>query len=171
MAELFEIVDLPIRINSRGQWLHGDEPLHPRVQILFEKNVVPRVGGHYAVVLGHARQQLQVDDTAYFVRSIVEHGDTPGAGAGLRGVTLSLSDGHSEELQPQSLMQSPEHVLYCRIVRHGLSVPCRFSPHQYHSILLHAGVPTAEQDNEVVLIIDGETYTLSPYDRAVVPVL
>jgi hypothetical protein len=178
MPQYFELPNLPIRITARGDWLHGDEPLHPRVAVLFAKNVVPRLNGTYDVVLGHAKQTLQVQDTAYFVRSIAPQRSA--RGDGLACVTLWLSDGTTEKLQPETLMQSPQQVLYCRLVRHGLWVPCRFLPQQYHSLMLHAcerqmqaPVPgsAAAQQAQFVLPVGNRDYDLKPYDPTLVPVL
>jgi hypothetical protein len=177
MPQYFELPDLPIRITARGEWLHGGEPLHPRVAILFSKNVVPRLGGTYDIVLGHAKQSLQVDDTAYFVRSVSPQ--LRAADGGLASVTVALSDGTTEQLRPETLMQSAQQVLYCRLVRHGLWVPCRFMPQQYHSLMLHAcvrgpeaAVPTsaAALQAQVVLPVAGRDYGLQPYEPTLVPV-
>ena len=41
MAEFAIIDDKPIRVTADGRWLHGDTSLHPRVEALFERSVVP----------------------------------------------------------------------------------------------------------------------------------
>lgn len=156
MAQLLIMPDLPIRVRARGAWLHGDEPLHPRVATLFAQHVVPSVDGQYEVRLGFARQTLEVEDTAFFVRASHE---TVVDGA-LVAVRLSLSDGVDELLDPTTLMQSADHVLYCRIRRHGLRVPCRFTPAQYHTLAMFAELV----DERAYLRIGGALWALNPYD-------
>jgi hypothetical protein len=157
MAKWFLLQDLPIRVNGQGAWLHGDEPLHPRVADLFARNVHPTAEGTYEVVLGYARQPVVVVDTPFHVKRLQVEEDGQG---GLTAVTLGLSDGQEERLDPATLMQSDANVLYCGIVRDGLRVPCRFAPGQYHTLAWHA-----ELDGEqAYLRIGGERWPLHPYD-------
>ncbi len=162
MARLLELEELPIRVTSRGEWLHGDRPLHPRVRELFQKNVVPRADGSYLVKLGPAEQVLEVDDTAYFVTRLTT---ALGADGRLAAVRLWISDGACEALDGATLMQSPDNVLYCRLRRHGLSVPCRFTPAQYHELALHA-----EEAAAGMRLAMGEVdFGFAPYDPRPVP--
>jgi hypothetical protein len=163
MAQWFLLEDLPIRIDARGAWLHGDEPLHPRVAELFARNVRPTHDGRYQVVLGQARQTIVVEDTPFRVKSMYLQEDRAG---GLTAVRLSLSDGTEEALNPATLMQSSDHVLYCRIVRDGLSVPCRFAPGQYHSLALHAEL---DDDDKAYVQVGGARWPLGPYDGRTLP--
>jgi hypothetical protein len=157
MAKWFELPDLPIRITARGEWLHGDEPLHPRVATLFARNVVPHADGTYFVQLGYARQQLEVEDTAFFVRSL----RAPTVGGALGAVTLHTSDDVEEALDPSTLMQSEDNVFYCAIKRHDMTVPCRFTPAQYHELALHAEV----DGDAAYLIVGGKRWPIKPYRR------
>lgn len=161
MATWFELPDLPIRITARGAWLHGDQPLHPRVAKLFARNVVPHADGSYFVQLGYARQQLVVEDTAFFVTSLrtVTNKST------ITKVTLQLSDGMLEDLQPATLMQSSDNVFYCRLSRHNLSVPCRFTPGQYHELALHAET----EGSSIVLPIGSSKWPIRPYAAKITP--
>lgn len=161
MATWFELPDLPIRITARGAWLHGDQPLHPRVATLFARNVVPHADGAYFVQLGYARQQLVVEDTAFFVTSIRPVMD----GERIAKVGLQLSDGALEDLNPATLMQAADNTFYCRLRRHNLVVPCRFTPAQYHALALHAEM---EQDT-AMLPIQGRRWPIGAYDARVVP--
>lgn len=136
MAEILLLEDLPLIVTVHGEWLHGSRSLHPRVADLFARHIVPLQSGSYQIELGQQRHPVEVRDTAFFVRSIViftqnelvTHAD------------LLLSDGRREALDFATLMQSSENVLYCRIVRAGLVVPCRFLPAPYHSLALHMDI-------------------------------
>ena len=60
-------------------------------------------------------------------------------------------------------MMSDENVLYCRIERHGFSLPCRFLQRHYYEL-----VELAEIEGEVAHIeVDGGRFELSrPYSPA-----
>jgi hypothetical protein len=133
MAEWFELDELPIRLNARGEWFHGDRELHPRVAQLFARNLVPQADGTYQIVLGFNRQVVVVEDAAFFVRSV---SCVPEDGP-LERVEMLVSDERTEVLDPATLIQSPSNVLYAQIERGGRQVPCRFSPATYHTLALH----------------------------------
>ncbi len=158
MVRLLELEELPIRVTARGEWLHGDVPLHPRVQRLFAANVVPHADSTYSVKLGYFEHPLTVADTPYQVRRL---DITEERGEVVR-VVLSISDGREDELAAATLMQDADNVLYCRIVRHGLWVPCRFSPAQYHELVL-----ASQRDDDLRLYIGGKPFDLAPYSREV----
>ena len=158
MAQLLIIDDLPIRIGKDGQWLHGNDPVHPKVAILFAKSVYPLADGGYELRVAHQKAQVLVADCAFFIRSIELVRDEAKA---LMGIDLRISDGQRERLDPATLMMSDENVLYCRIHRHGFSVPCRFLQRHYYEL-----VEAAEIEGELAYIeVDGRRFELSkPYD-------
>ena len=162
MAQVFITDDLPIRVTERGVWLHGTEPLHPRVQALFSRNIRPTSQGHYLVQLGYAKAELAVDDTPYFVRSAAL---VLGAEGKLSRVTLQLSDDSEEDLHLDTLMQSKTHVFYCRILRHGWWVPCRWAPGQYHSLAMHLELHGAHG----ALVTDTSRWPIGAYDPQPLP--
>ena len=130
MAKWFQLEDLPIRITARGAWLHGNQPLHPRVADLFARNLVPKANGEIYVQLGMAKQLLEVEDTAYFVRSL----QVDAQGPLVHRVVLLLSDGVEEVLDPGTVHQGTDHVLYCRIVRANVAVRVRFTAGQANGL-------------------------------------
>ncbi len=162
MAQVFITDDLPIRVTARGVWLHGTEPLHPRVQTLFARNIFPTSQGHYRVQLGHAKADLEVDDTPYFARSVALRLDVHGK---LVGVNLLLSDESEEDLHLDTLMQSRDNVFYCRILRHDWWVPCRWTPGQYHSLAMHLDL----QGTRGALVTDSAHWPIAEYDARPLP--
>ena len=132
MATWHLLPELPIRIKARGTWHHGDQPLHPRVQQLFCRHVVPQANGSYCLKIGHASAILEVEDTAFFVThlEVIKQGDD------VTAVTLWISDGAQEPLDPATLRQGCDNTLYCFIVRAHTSVPCRLLPKDYHVLAL-----------------------------------
>lgn len=159
MATLLEIEELPIRINSRGDWLHGETPLHPKVEILFRESIRINDDGSYRIEMGRNVSSIEVEDAAFFVRATKLNQSADGV---LENVVLILSDGTSEELNPKTLMQSSNNIFYCRIVRDEFEVPCRFSPGAYHELLLFA----EEVDGQVMLPIGAEQFPIGEYQAS-----
>ena len=157
MTYLLEIEELPIRINSRGEWLHGNTPLHPKVRDLFNRNIQINDDLTYRIELGANRSDIDVEDVAFFVSSIQLLEDSNGA---LEEVKLLISDGIWEMLDPDTVMQSAENVFYCGVKRCGYSVPCRFQPAAYHEIALYADIV----EGRPVLIIGGEHFSIDQFD-------
>lgn len=162
MADVFVLSHAPIRVNTRNEWLHGDDPINPRVAKLFAHSVQVAQDGSYAVHVGQDTQPIAVEDTPYHVASMVMEPEEGRKGAQrLKRVRLSLSDGAQEVLDPSTLMQSADNALYCRLVRQGHAVPCRFTPQQYHALALYA-----EQSAEGhTLTVAGTAHRVGPYDR------
>lgn len=158
MPTILEIEDLPIRITESGRWLHGTVPLHPRVAKLFARSVVPDDAGYHLEV-GRSRGSLEVADTAFFVTSTDLDEAPDGA---LRAVRITVSDGRAEPLDGATLMSSTENVFYCRVTRHGFSVPCRFPPSLYHRLALHVEA----QGDGYVLPVGADRHPIGPYDPA-----
>ncbi len=172
MSLYVDLPELPIRLGASGAWRHGDTPLHPRVAKLFARSLEPQADGGYAIVLGHARQTVEVQDVAWFVSrlQLQPAADDP---TRLAAATLHLSDGSSEPLRPDQLMQSCERVLYCRIERHGYVLPARFAPQQYHQLMLFAeAVPDAAAPDGVAarLRVGEATAVVGAFTRAPHPI-
>ena len=160
MATWYLLPESPIRVTERGAWLHGTEDLHPRVAKLFARHIVPTVEGQYLVRLGRERQLLEVADTAFFVRSMRLQLE---AESQLMRVTLELSDGKTEALDPATLMQSTDHALYCQLQRYELTVPCRFMPAHYHELAWHI----AEGEGGLFYLrMKDKRWPIKPYVRA-----
>lgn len=162
MAQLVSFDDAPIRITARGEWLQGDDVLHPKVIELFSKHLVPSLDGRYFIQLGFQRYELVVDDTAYFVTSLDVEKNDRGL---IERIGLKISDGQRETLRLDSLMQSDDNVFYCRIIRRELGVACRFPPALYHTLALDI-----ENDGEgYYLGVGGTRCRIVPYRPAPIP--
>ncbi len=159
MARTVEIEHLPVRVTERGRWLHGGTPLHPRVSKLFARSIVPHEDGRYSIVLRGDEEVIEVEDTAFFVESMSLSERDDGL---LDSVLLRISDGREEPLDPRTLMISAGSVLYARVIRHGLSVPCRFPPSLYHRLALHV---EEDRDDGFVLPLGGKRWPIGPYNR------
>jgi hypothetical protein len=109
-------------LHRDGRWTHEGFPiLHPRLRAAFDRGVrfLPEEGV-YVVQLGRFRGQIEVEEAAFFVRSVdLAHG------------AVALSDGSDDVLDPATLSVSPaDGALLCR-VKHALApggLPARFTP-------------------------------------------
>ena len=164
MPALLIIDDLPIRVSADGRWLHGEEDLHPKVAILFSKCLIPKENGEYELQVGQQKAPVLVSDVGFFVRSMRIETDAQG---GLASVVIKVSDQQEEEVELGSLMMSEDNCLYCRIHRHGMSVPCKFAPGQYYELALLAQL---EQDR-AWLSVESTRYQMNrPFDSAVIKI-
>ena len=152
------IDDLPIRVTTDGRWLHGDEPLHPKVAILFAKCLIPKENGEYELQVGQQKAPVLVSDAGFFVRTIRVVMVDPES---IQEVRLKISDGTEELLDLATMMMSSDNALYCRIQRHGFEIPCKFTAQQYHELGL-----LAQFEGEDALLVCGDNkYRLNnPYD-------
>ena len=163
MAKLLIIDDLPIRIATDGQWLHGDEPVHPKVAILFSKSVYPLKDGTYELRVAHQRAPVLVADCAFFVRALKVIADEEGR---ISKLEIRVSDEQTEKVDPNTFMMSDENVLYCRIHRHGFSVPCRFLQRHYYELVELAEL----NEDSAYIVVDDNRFELSrPYRQAPEP--
>lgn len=158
MAKRVEFDSGPIRITARGEWVQNGEPLHPRAALLFAKSLQVNPGGEYAIHLGFQTVPIEIEDVAYFVTSLDVAFDSEGR---VDEVRIVVSDGREEHLNPATLMQSDDNVLYCRVLRDEFAVPCRFPSGHYHSLALHM-----DMDGEAAyLALKGERYFIQPFER------
>ena len=158
MAYLLEIEAFPIRINARGEWTHGGKHLHPRVDTLFKKSIRINEDGSYRIEMGPNRAPIEVMDAAFSVQSI----QILRAPAGeVESIEMTLSDGEVELLEPLTLMQSEENVLYCRLVRDSFEVPCRFPAAAYHELAFLMDFDKGEPS----LLIGGRQVSFGVYEK------
>jgi hypothetical protein len=100
-----------IELDAEGGWRHAGEPFtHPNLIALFHRSIGRTAGGTYVLSIPPFTYPILVLDTPRFVRH-VRIDKAPGAG----GVTLLLSDGSEEALDPSTLAHVAERGLYCRV--------------------------------------------------------
>ena len=96
-------------LHHDGRWSHEGAPiLNERLRAAFDRSVryLPEEGV-YVVQLGRFRGQIEIEEAAFFVRSL-------DSGSG----RISLSDRSEEPLAPESLHVSPrDGALLCRVKR------------------------------------------------------
>ena len=156
MADVFQLPEAPIRVDARGVWLHADEPINENVAALFMRHVTATDEGTYRIEWNNQKHAIEVEDTPFWVRSI----DAVEKDGKVEKISLQISDGKAEELDPTTLMQSGENVLYCRIRRGSHMVPCRFAQESYHKLALKV----ESEGKAFVLPLAGQRHAIGSYD-------
>ncbi|NLN60966.1 MAG: DUF1285 domain-containing protein [Deltaproteobacteria bacterium] len=144
-----EICD--IKIDKDGVWYYrGAEMLRADiVQYLYGYLKKTPGGSYYLEVSEHDRCEIDVEDTAFVVKSVERvRADTSQEEV----IHLSLSDGSSEVLEPDTLTISEENVLYCRIKKN--SFRARFSRKSYYQMI--SDVQYDDQVEKYFLNINGK---------------
>jgi hypothetical protein len=116
-----------IILTPNGTWLaDGAEISHDPTRILFSRSLKKDAEGYF-LAIGRETKRITVEDTAYFVTGF----DRTDSGQ-VRKVTLRLSDGTQEDLDPKTLSYTPERLV-CKI-KNG-SEEAKFLFTSYHELL------------------------------------
>ncbi len=108
-----------IRRDARGRWFNGDEPItHPNLVQSFDQWLDRAPDGRFCLSNDINWAYVAVEGAPVFVRAAHIEGDA---------VVLRLSGDLEERLDPATLRQGPDGVLYCD-VREG-RLPARFDSH------------------------------------------
>ena len=108
-----------IRRDAAGRWFNGADRIdHPNLVRSFDGWIDRAEDGRFCLTNAINWAYVEVAGPAYFVRDVTTGAD---------GVTLHLSGGLEEVLDPSSLRQGPEGALWCT-VREG-RCPARFDNH------------------------------------------
>ncbi|MEE8581911.1 MAG: hypothetical protein V3T33_10015 [Myxococcota bacterium] len=139
-----------LELHHDGSWSHEGQPIRNRkLRQAFDRSVRYLPGeGKFVVQLGRFRAEIEVEEAAFFVRSV-----DPEAG------TIRLSDGGDELLEVPTLHRSSRDGAWLCRVKRGLlaeGLVARFS-HAAHAELL-AGVE--QEDSGPVLHLAGQRYEL-----------
>jgi hypothetical protein len=145
--------DLPpclIFIDREGRWFHkGAEMIRRNIIHLFYQNMELDSKGRYVITWNNQRCYVEVEDTAFVVRSV-------GFQAGIQACDarfgLYLSDDTIEELLPETLYVGQDNVLYCRVK--NLAFPARFSRAAYYQLAKYI----EEENGAFYLPLNGEKY-------------
>ena len=125
--------DLPpsfIRIDKEGTWhFKGNEMFRKDIVKLFYENLKRDEAGRYYIELENDLASVDVEDTAWVVRSVYRFG-TPAEGN--ERIAVLLSDETLEEIDCSTLSIGGDNVLYCS-VKAG-DHPARFLRASYYQI-------------------------------------
>lgn len=157
MAEQPQNEGPDIRIDRDGVWHYRNMEMirHDIVQYFYQ-HLHRDSQGNYRIELDQERCRILVEDAPYVVRSVsldseVARNGFPG------GMTLSLSDGCREELDPQTLRIGEKDVLYCRVK--NKEHEARFSRQAYYQLAEH--VEYDPHQDRYFLTIGDCSYTLA----------
>jgi hypothetical protein len=98
-----------LSIDDEGRFLHLGEPItHARTLRVLWRSLARAPDGRWLVRVGHESAYVEVGETPYKVRGVVEGapGDAP---------ELLLSDGTRERLDPATLSLGADGVFRCRV--------------------------------------------------------
>jgi hypothetical protein len=117
-----------LRLSATGEWWHEGTPFsHPELMKLFHRSIVwDETAQRYMVKIGVGVAHFTLDDTAYFVAEILEAPDR---------WQVTLFDGTTELLEPETLSVGAAHQIYCR-VKGGHRA--RFSRAAHQHLMRHA---------------------------------
>lgn len=143
--------DLPpcmIFIDKEGRmWHEGAEMIHPGINELLLEHLALE-GETYVIEFRGQRCFVEVEDTALVVQRVVGQGEEPD------GLSLTTSDGRTEELNPALLWITDENVIYTK-VREG-SLPARFTRQAYYQLAEYI----VEADQGFALKLGGKLHHL-----------
>lgn len=96
-----------IRRDARGRWFDGHEPIdHPGIARAFDRWVDRADDGRFILKNSVNWAYVEIEGAPLFVRQVVLGGER---------VQLVLSDGQAEPLDPRTLRQGPDGVLYASV--------------------------------------------------------
>ena len=142
-----------ILIDKEGHWFHkGAEMIHRDFIRLFYENMELDSEGRYVIDWKGRRCEVDVEDTAFVVRSVVCDRGSPD---GNDRYLLALSDDTREELLPDTLFVGQDNVLYCK-VKNG-TFPARFVRPAYYQLARFI----EEEGGTCYLPLNGKKYNIS----------
>ncbi len=147
-AGFYTIESDRIAFRRDGYWYSGSERIeNARIALLFSRGLRRASDGSYYLQIAEERAPVDVEDTAFVVRTIE---DGPGGWP-----LLVLNDGEREPLDPKTLSVGPENVLYCT-VKHG-EYRARFLRSAYYHL---ARLFETEDDGRSFLVIGSQRYEI-----------
>lgn len=134
-----------IELTAEGQWRHqGEAFANPGLIALFHRSIARTAGGTYVLSIPPFTYPITIADTPRFVRHVRLDG---------AAVTLLLSDGSEQPLQPDTLAYVDGRGLYCRVrAPDGSRWPARFLRPAYYALGEHLG----EADGACFLDLPGQ---------------
>lgn len=112
-----------IQVDAEGELSHEGAPIvHPKVREEIFSSVCLE-DGHYLLRSDGKTCELEVADTFYTIKSV----DDKGA-----ALTLTLNDGSTEPLNPNTVWMADNQMLYCQ-VKEG-AFPARFARPAYYQL-------------------------------------
>lgn len=141
-----------IYVDLEGKWYHkGAEIIRLDMIRLFCENMTLDEAGRYIITWDGKPCVLDVEDTAYVVRSVTWSSQK---GIDNGRFLLELNDESKEFLRPETLKIRKDNIPYCQ-VKEG-AFPARFSRQAYYEIARHI----IEVDGRFYLPAEGKRHPL-----------
>ena len=141
-----------IKIDKDGSWYYGDNEIFRKdIVYLFYRNLKRDPSGRYLIELGNERCYLDVEDAPFVVLSVnkcVSEGNTK------ETISMQLSDGTLEALDPETLFVGGKNVLYCSIRNQGFIA--RFSRSSYY--LMANYIEHDPENDEYFISLNGKSF-------------
>jgi len=118
---------------------------------MFYENLRLDEHGRYVISWEGERCYVDVEDTAFVVRSVHHEPGTDGQDV---RILLELSDDTREELMPGTLSIDRQNVLYCRVK--NLTFPARFSRAAYYQL----AESVVEENEHYYLPVGGKKFRI-----------
>ena len=148
--------DLPpclIKVDKEGRlWHLGAEMTHQGINRLIMDHVELDERGRYVVLFRDQRCFVEVEDTFFVIRGLDAQLDSEGQ---IQALTIILNDDSREILDPATLHQNQDNVMYAR-VKDG-RFPARFLRPSYYQLAEYV----TERSGRLILTIKGRDYDLS----------
>jgi predicted DCC family thiol-disulfide oxidoreductase YuxK len=135
-----------LTLTREGEWLADGQPIqHEPTRNLFSRSLRRRENGSWWLEIGRETKQVDVEDTALFVRLL--------EGSPESGLEIVLNDGTREPLRPETLLLVTER-LTCLTAR---GVEAKFLRAPYADLMMRA---LGERDGIYQLRIGGNDYRI-----------
>jgi hypothetical protein len=148
LSELNDIPPCLVEVDTDGKFWHkGAEIFRENILEIFFDNVTLDEKGRYVIVWQGKPCYVDVADT-FFVVWRAEQDDSG-------RIIITLNDGRSEPLSPDTLKMGDDNVIYCR-VKDG-KFPARFARKAYYQLAEKLG----EEDGRFFIELGGRRYHLA----------
>jgi hypothetical protein len=147
-----EIPFCNIRIDKEGVWYYkGAEMFRKEIVNFFYQNLRQDASGHYLLELENDLCYLDVEDTAFVVRSVRQ---ALSEKDGKTVFYLQLSDDTIDALDPETLRIGKKNVLYCTVKEDRFEA--RFLRSAYYQLAGH--IEYDENQDNYFIPLDTERY-------------
>jgi hypothetical protein len=142
-----------IAIDKEGVWYYqGQEMIRKDIVQYFSQHLKLDDSGRYVILIGNDQEYVQVEDSPLVVRNL---GRVPAEDSGEDKIELYLSDGSWENLDPETLRISDEHIPYCRVRQNTINA--RFSRAAYYAL---SQFINEDEEGNFFLVLNGRRYHL-----------
>jgi len=146
-----------IHVDKEGRFWHlGAEMIHQGINRLIMDHVELDEKGRYIINFRGERCFVEVEDTFFVINQVVYR---PAGQEGPEAFILTLNDRTEEELDPTTLRQNRDNVLYAK-VKSG-RFPARFLRPGYYQLAEYV----LERDGRFFLPVAGHEYLIVQVER------